>query len=44
VLTTSDLPTGHRGSELYMAHLVQKERLVGTAAAGRLDTLGVRGI
>jgi hypothetical protein len=44
VLTTSDLPTGHRGSELYMAHLVQKERLVGTAASGRLDTLGVRGI
>ncbi|WP_405734202.1 hypothetical protein OG607_39340 [Streptomyces sp. NBC_01537] len=44
VLTTSDLPTGHRGSELYLAHLAQKERLVGTAAAGRLDTLGVRGI
>jgi hypothetical protein len=44
VLTTSDLPTGHRGSELYLAHLVQKERMVGTAAAGRLDTLGVRGI
>ncbi|URN11228.1 hypothetical protein LUW77_02470 [Streptomyces radiopugnans] len=27
VLTVSDLPAGHRGAELYLAHLAQKERL-----------------
>lgn len=44
VLTVSDLPNGHRGAELYLAHLTQKERLVGTAASGRLAQLGITGI
>lgn len=44
VLTTSDLPTGHRGAELYLAHLAQKESLAGTAATGRLDALGISAI
>ncbi|MGW3073488.1 MULTISPECIES: CIS tube protein [unclassified Kitasatospora] len=43
VLTVNDLPAGHRGAELYLAHLVQKERLVGTAADGRLSALGLGG-
>lgn len=43
VLTVSDLPTGHRGAELYLAHLAQKERLVGSAAGGRLSALGLGG-
>ncbi|GAA1920909.1 hypothetical protein GCM10009716_31940 [Streptomyces sodiiphilus] len=43
VLSVSDLPPGHRGSELYLAHLAQKERLAGSAAAGRLDALGLTG-
>ncbi|MFJ6773866.1 hypothetical protein ACIQOV_23430 [Kitasatospora sp. NPDC091257] len=43
VLTVSDLPTGHRGAELYLAHLAQKERLVGTTAGGRLGALGLGG-
>ncbi|MFF2076570.1 hypothetical protein ACFVXG_17650 [Kitasatospora sp. NPDC058162] len=42
VLTVTDLPTGHRGAELYLAHLAQKERLVG-AADGRLSALGLGG-
>ncbi|GAB7045623.1 hypothetical protein [Catenuloplanes indicus] len=44
VLSASDLPTGHRGAELYLAHLSQKERLAGRSAGGRLDTLGLSGI
>lgn len=44
VLSTSDLPTGHRGAELYLAHLAQKESLAGTAAMGRLDALGISAI
>ncbi|MEU8925682.1 hypothetical protein AB0D10_32920 [Kitasatospora sp. NPDC048545] len=43
VLTVTDLPTGHRGAELYLAHLAQKERLVGAAADGRLSVLGLGG-
>ncbi|MFJ7905604.1 hypothetical protein [Kitasatospora sp. NPDC096204] len=43
VLTVNDLPAGHRGAELYLAHLVQQERLVGTAADGRLSALGLGG-
>ncbi|MFG2195238.1 hypothetical protein [Streptomyces sp. NPDC048639] len=43
VLTVSDLPAGHRGAELYLAHLAQKERLAGMAAAGRLGALGLTG-
>jgi len=34
VLSVNDLPTGHRGAEFYLAHLNQKERFVGSAAAG----------
>jgi len=41
LLTVSDLPTGHRGAELYLAHLAQKERLAGQLAAGRLAQLGL---
>ena len=44
VLSASDLPTGHRGAELYLAHLAQKERLAGTSAGGRLATLGLTNI
>lgn len=43
VLTVSDLPAGHRGAELYLAHLAQKERLAGGAGAGRLGALGLSG-
>ncbi|GAA2431314.1 hypothetical protein [Streptomyces macrosporus] len=43
VLTVSDLPAGHRGAELYLAHLAQKERLAGTARAGTLAALGLTG-
>ncbi|MGP3927108.1 CIS tube protein [Streptomyces sp. 8N616] len=43
VLTVSDLPAGHRGAELYLAHLAQKERLAGMATAGRLGALGLTG-
>jgi hypothetical protein len=41
VLTVSDLPAGHRGAELYLAHLAQKERLAGAARAGSLGALGL---
>ncbi|SOD63447.1 hypothetical protein SAMN06297387_110179 [Streptomyces zhaozhouensis] len=34
VLSVSDLPVEHRGSELYLAHLAQKERLAGLAVRG----------
>ncbi|WP_445398216.1 hypothetical protein ACSMX9_28200 [Streptomyces sp. LE64] len=44
LLTVSDLPAGHRGAELYLAHLAQKERLAGQLAAGRLAQLGLTGI
>ncbi|MFI1966303.1 hypothetical protein ACH429_19715 [Streptomyces pathocidini] len=41
VLSVSDLPAGHRGADLYMAHLAQKERLAGAARSGRLGDLGL---
>ena len=44
VLTTSDLPTGHRGAELYLAHLARKERLAGLTPPGALSVLGLSGI
>ncbi|MBC6463312.1 hypothetical protein [Actinomadura sp. HBU206391] len=44
VLSVSDLPTGHRGAELYLAHLAQKERMAGAATAGRLADLGLTGV
>ncbi|WUR83882.1 hypothetical protein OG967_36525 [Streptomyces phaeochromogenes] len=43
VLTVSDLPTGHRGADLYMAHLAQKERLATAARRGSLGGLGLTG-
>ncbi|MBP2477023.1 hypothetical protein JOF53_005895 [Crossiella equi] len=44
VLSASDLPAGHRGSELYLAHLAQKERLVEGGVSGRLAQLGLPSI
>jgi hypothetical protein len=44
VLTVNDLPTGHRGGELFLAHLAQKERLAGSSATTRLSALGLSGI
>ncbi|MFJ5222747.1 hypothetical protein [Streptomyces sp. NPDC088400] len=41
VLTVSDLPAGHRGAELYLAHLAQKERLAAAARSGALRALGL---
>jgi hypothetical protein len=44
ILTVSDLPAGHRGADLYMAHLAQKERLAGAArVGGGLGSLGLSG-
>ncbi|WP_046495243.1 hypothetical protein [Streptomyces odonnellii] len=43
VLTVSDLPAGHRGAELYLAHLAQKERLAGAAVGGQFGSLGLSG-
>ncbi|MER6090218.1 hypothetical protein [Streptomyces bluensis] len=44
ILTVSDLPAGHRGADLYMAHLAQKERLAAAARGGSLGSLGLSGI
>jgi hypothetical protein len=44
VLTVNDLPTGHRGGDLFLAHLAQKERLAGSTATARLSALGLSGI
>ncbi|MFE7070741.1 hypothetical protein ACFU96_11710 [Streptomyces sp. NPDC057620] len=41
VLTVSDLPAGHKGADLYMAHLAQKERLAAAARRGSLGGLGL---
>ncbi|WP_330316955.1 hypothetical protein [Streptomyces platensis] len=43
ILTVSDLPAGHRGAELYLAHLAQKEQLARRARAGSLAQLGLGG-
>ncbi|WP_053752771.1 hypothetical protein [Streptomyces sp. MMG1533] len=43
ILTVSDLPAGHRGADLYMAHLAQKERLAAAARGGSLGSLGLAG-
>ncbi|MFF3872667.1 hypothetical protein [Streptomyces sp. NPDC001978] len=43
ILTVSDLPAGHRGADLYMAHLAQKERLAAAARGGSLGVLGLGG-
>jgi hypothetical protein len=44
VLNVNDLPTGHKGGELFLAHLGQKEQLAGTAAVGGLSSLGITGL
>ena len=41
VLTVNDLPAGHRGAELYLAHLARKERLASASAPARLSALGL---
>ncbi len=41
VLSVSDLPAGHRGADLYLAHLAQKERLARATRKGRLADLGL---
>ncbi|MEV0172035.1 hypothetical protein AB0I00_13070 [Streptomyces sp. NPDC050803] len=43
ILTVSDLPAGHRGADLYLAHLAQKERLAAAARGGSLGGLGLAG-
>lgn len=45
VLTVSDLPAGHPGAALYLAHLAQKEQLARRARGGTFAQLGLgRGI
>jgi hypothetical protein len=41
VLSVTDLPTGHPGANLYLAHLAQKERLAAATGAGGLRALGL---
>ncbi|MFJ8531880.1 hypothetical protein [Streptomyces sp. NPDC093591] len=43
VLSVSDLPPEHRGADLYLAHLAQKERLAGMTPGGRLGAVGLGG-
>ncbi|WP_405749560.1 hypothetical protein OHA19_05775 [Streptomyces sp. NBC_00012] len=44
VLSVSDLPAGHLGADLYMAHLAQKERLASAVRRGSLGALGLNGV
>jgi hypothetical protein len=44
VLNVNDLPTGHRGGELFLAHLAQKEQLASTVSPARLGSLGLTGL
>ncbi|MFB7212914.1 hypothetical protein [Streptomyces sp. NPDC056255] len=44
VLSVTDLPAGHLGADLYMAHLAQKERLASAARRGSLGALGLNGV
>jgi Contractile injection system tube protein len=44
VLNVNDLPTGHRGGQLFLAHLAQKEQLAGTVSPARLASLGLTGL
>ncbi len=41
VLTVSDLPAGHPGAALYLAHLAQKEQLARRARGGTFAQLGL---
>ena len=44
VLNVNDLPTGHRGGQLFLAHLAQKEQLARTVSPARLASLGLTGL
>lgn len=44
VLNTNDLPFDHKGSNLFMSYLQQKETLAGQNPSGQLSTLGFSGI
>jgi hypothetical protein len=44
VLTVNDLGFTHKGGNLFMAYLQQKEQLARTGAQGSLSALGLRGI
>jgi len=44
VLNVNDLPTGHRGGQLFLAHLAQKEQLASTVSPARLASLGLTGL
>ncbi|SHJ55983.1 hypothetical protein SAMN05444159_0918 [Bradyrhizobium lablabi] len=44
VLTVNDLGFAHKGGNLFMAYLQQKEQLARTGAQGSLAALGLRGI
>jgi hypothetical protein len=44
VLTVNDLGFAHKGGNLFMAYLQQKEQLARTGAQGSLGALGLRGI
>lgn len=41
VLNSNDLPTGHRGSELFLAYLAQKEQLASIGSFAQLAWLGI---
>ena len=44
VLTVNDLGFAHKGGNLFMAYLQQKEQLARSGAQGSLGALGLRGI
>jgi len=44
VLSVNDLGFAHKGGNLFMAYLRQKEQLAGQSVAGTFGTLGIRGI
>jgi hypothetical protein len=44
VLTVNDLGFAHKGGNLFMAYLQQKEQLARSGAQGSLSALGLRGI
>jgi len=44
VLTMDDLPLDHRGSNLFLSYLRQKEQLAGRNQGAQLSTLGISGI
>ena len=44
VLNVDDLGFNHKGGNLFMSHLQQKERLAGMSAGGAFSTLGITGI